>query len=82
MSGSIRCEVVIRFLLSDKQGDQVNLVEESQLIFYLCSVEYLAQRCDYETGWSDSPSIIKRDTSDEKNRFVSFGIERIDRSKL
>lgn len=70
--------------LSDKQSDQSDSsAEHSQFIFYLYDhVEYLAQRCDYATGWSASPSIIKEDISDEKNRFVFFGAGWIDRTKL
>lgn len=45
--------------LNDKQNDQSNSsVEHSQFIFYLYDhVEYL--RCDYATGRSASPSVIK-----------------------
>ena len=70
--------------LSDKQSDQSDSsVEHSQFIFYLYDhVEYLAQRCDYATGWSASLAIIKEDISDEKNRFVFFGTRWIDRTKL
>lgn len=54
-------------------------MKHSQFIFYLYDhVEYLEQRCDYATGWSASPFIIKEDISDEKNRFVIFGTGCID----
>lgn len=70
--------------LSDTQSDQSDSsVERSQFIFYLYDrVEYMAQRCDYATGWSASASVIKEDISGEKNRFVFFGAGWIDGAKL
>lgn len=60
-----------RASLSDKQSDHSDSsVEHSPFFFYLYDrVEYLTQRCDYATGWSASPPVIKEDISDEKNRF-------------
>lgn len=58
----------IGFLLSDRPSDQSDSsVKHRQFFFYLYDhVEYLEQRCDYATGWSASPFIIKEDVHDEK----------------
>lgn len=49
-------------------------------------MEYLAQRCDYATGWSASAAaaaVIKEDVvGNEENRSVFFGTGQIDRTKL
>lgn len=61
--------LVFFFFLTDKRSDRLDSsVEHSQFIFYLYDrVEYLAQRCDYATGWSaPPPPVIKEDISGEK----------------